>query len=381
MDARPLFEGLGAGAWLNCAHQGPLPTVAADVATRSIADKMSPWRIDDATFSAVPARLRAALAELIGADPDDVVLGNSTTYGLDLLAHGLPWRPGDEVLLVEGDFPATVFPWLPLRARGVKVRLIRPDGGRLSAEQLAAELTPDTRVFCSSWVFSFTGHAVDVEGLGRVCRDADVTFVVNGSQAIGARPLDVADSAIDALVSCGSKWLCGPYATGFSWLRPELRRRLTWQPAYWLTHQLATNRMSEPDYTLADVGAPAHDVFCTANFFNFPAWTASIELLLQLGKDEIAAHDQGLVERFINGLDALPYQLLSPRNEPERSTLIFLSHLDPELNPAIHQALLEAEVHVALRDGNLRVSPHLYNTPADIDWLVETLNNVASRPR
>jgi selenocysteine lyase/cysteine desulfurase len=91
-------------------------------------------------------------------------------------------------VLVDGDFPATVVPWLPLAERGVRVRLLEPEGGVLEAGQLEAELGPATRLFCTSWVFSFTGQKVDLAALGRVCRRAGVTFVVNGSQAVGAVP-------------------------------------------------------------------------------------------------------------------------------------------------------------------------------------------------
>src|SRR4029450_13497081 len=99
------------------------------------------------------------------------------------LVRGVDWRAGDEVLLVDGAFPATIVPWLPLAERGVRVRLLRPQGGVLDADQLAAELTPATRLFCTSWVFSFTGYAVDLAALGQVCRRAGVTFAVNAPPA------------------------------------------------------------------------------------------------------------------------------------------------------------------------------------------------------
>ena len=236
VDAAGDFGGFDGRAWLNCAHQGPLPLVAVAAAERALADKAAPHRMGDEAFAEVPRRLKDVLGRLVGVPAEEVILGNSTTYGLQLLVQGVDWRAGDEVLLVDGDFPATIVPWLPLAERGVRVRLLRPEGGVLDAGQLEAELTPATRLFCTSWVFSFTGHAVDLAALGRVCRRAGVTFVVNGSQAVGARPLDLAELPVDALVSCGFKWLCGPYGTGFCWLAPDLLASLTYRPAYWLGH-------------------------------------------------------------------------------------------------------------------------------------------------
>ena len=170
LDVAGDFGGFDERAWLNCAHQGPLPRVAVAATERALADKAAPHRIGDEAFTDVPRRLKDGLGRLVGVPADQVILGNSTSYGLHLLVQGVPWRQGDEVLLVDGDFPATIVPWLPLAERGVRVRLLRPEGGRLEAGQLEAELTPATRLFCCSWVFSFTGHTVDLAAVGQVCR-------------------------------------------------------------------------------------------------------------------------------------------------------------------------------------------------------------------
>jgi cysteine desulfurase/selenocysteine lyase len=375
LDVAADFGGFEGRAWLNCAHQGPLPRVAVAAAGRAVADKAAPHRIADEAFAEVPRRLKAALGRLVGVPADQVILGNSTSYGLHLLVQGVPWRDGDEVLLVDGDFPATVVPWLPLAERGVRVRLLRPEGGRLEAGQLEAELSPATRLFCTSWVFSFTGQAVDLAALGRVCRRAGVSFVVNGSQAVGAAPLDLAALPVDALVGCGFKWLCGPYATGFCWLHPDLLASLAYRPAYWLAHLAQDDLGQETAYRLRpDLGAAAWDVFGTANFLDFQPWTASVEYLLGLGIDRVAAWDQALVERFLRGLDPDRHQLLSPREGPGRSTLVLLGHRRPDRNADLHRRLTAAGVDVAFRAGHLRVSPHLYNTPADLDRALEVLD-------
>jgi cysteine desulfurase/selenocysteine lyase len=375
LDAAGDFGGFDGRAWLNCAHQGPLPLVAVAAAERALDDKAAPHRMGDEAFAEVPRRLKDALGRLVGVPAEEVILGNSTSYGLSLLVQGVDWRAGDEVLLVDGDFPATIVPWLPLAERGVRVRLLRPEGGMLDAGQLEAELTPATRLFCTSWVFSFTGHAVDLAALGQVCRRAGVTFVVNGSQAVGARPLDLAELPVDALVSCGFKWLCGPYGTGFCWLAPDLLASLTYRPAYWLAHLGQDDLRQETAYQLRDdLGAAAYDVFGTANFLTFRPWTASVEYLLGHGIDRVAARDQGLVGRFLQGLDPDRYRLASPGQGPRRSTLVVFGHHRPERTPELYRRLEAAGVDVAFRRGRLRVSPHLYNTEADLDRALEVLD-------
>ncbi|HET9559884.1 MAG TPA: aminotransferase class V-fold PLP-dependent enzyme, partial [Actinomycetota bacterium] len=126
LDVAGDFGGFDGRAWLNCAHQGPLPLVAVAVAERALADKAAPHRMGNEAFAEVPRRLKDALGRLAGVPAEEVILGNSTTYGLQLLVQGVDWRDGDEVLLVDGDFPATIVPWLPLAERGVRVRLLRP---------------------------------------------------------------------------------------------------------------------------------------------------------------------------------------------------------------------------------------------------------------
>jgi selenocysteine lyase/cysteine desulfurase len=363
--------------WLNTAHQGPLPRPAVAAARDALADKAAPARIADDAFFELPQRLKRGLARLVGADPADVVLGNSTTYGLHLLAHGLPLQAGDEVLLVDGDFPASVTPWLALERRGIRVRLISPRSRPLSAAQLEAELSPRTRVFCSSWVFSFTGEAVDLAALGAVCRSAGVTFVVNGSQGVGARLIDVGSLSIDALVSCGFKWLCGPYATGFAWLRRELTERLDYRQAYWLSQMSGSDLANEMSYELRDdLGASEYDVFCTANFLNFAPWAAAVELLLDRGIEAVAEHDQRLVGRVVDGLADSEWELVSPAQQPDRSTLVLIRHRQPERTRRAFDALAAEGVDVALRGDCIRMSPHLHNSDADIDRALDVLTGV-----
>ncbi|MFP3941552.1 MAG: aminotransferase class V-fold PLP-dependent enzyme [Thermoanaerobaculia bacterium] len=397
-EPREQFQALGERVWLNTAHQGVLPDAAAEAARAAVAWKQRPWELTQERFSGVPGALRSTLARLLGAPEEEVVLANSSSYGLHLLANGFPWRSGDEVLLVRGDFPSTILPWLGLERRGVAVRFLEPRGPAVTAEEVAAHLGPRTRVLCTTWVHSFTGHAIDERAVGEACRARGVRFVLNASQGVGARPLPVADLPLDAVTGVGFKWLCGPYGTGFCWVRSELLAQLEHNQLYWLAFQTAGDlegggpdgppdegpgapRQSpagagpavDPD-RVRELGARRYDVFGTANFFNFSAWTAALEVVLDHGVEAIAAHDQALVERLIAGLDEGRFELTSPREGPERSTLVFLTHRDPAENRAVHRRLRDAGVHCALRRGRLRLSPHLYNTPEDVDRALEVLH-------
>lgn len=365
--------------WLNCAHQGPLPRIAADEAHEAISWKVAPYKLTSERFNSVPARLRSALARLVGASTDEIVLGNSASYGLHLLANGIPWRQGDEVLVVAGDFPSDILPWLRLEKLGVRVQRLSPKDHLPDPVELRKAISPRTRLFCTTWVHSFSGFAADLVGLGLVCRENGVTFVVNASQGLGARPLDVRAVPVDAVISVGFKWLCGPYGTGFSWIKPELLESLQYNQRYWLAEMTADDLGRKNNEVHLPKGPPSartYDVFGTANFFNFKPWASSVEYLLKQGIDRIAAYDQELVDQFIGDLDLKMYDLASPRIGRARSTLVFISHRDPARNDEIQMRLKEAGIEVAYRKGKLRLSPHLYNTSADIQKALDVLHAV-----
>lgn len=281
MSGAAALDGFGDFAgrtWLNTAHQGALPLSAAQEAQEAVTWKLAPHELTGARFDGVPRRLRTALGAIINAPPDDIVLGNSASYGLHLIANAYPWHAGDEVIVMSGDFPSDILPWLMAERRfGARVVRIRPRDHVIAPKELEAAITPRTKLFCTTWVHSFSGYAISLEALGEICRTRGITFVLNVSQALGARRIDIEQAPVDALACAGWKWLCGPYSTGFCWIAPNLRDRLQRVKAYWLATQTAAdlgNEIRDPEIRDA-LRARDFDVFGTANFFNFKPWAAA----------------------------------------------------------------------------------------------------------
>jgi cysteine desulfurase/selenocysteine lyase len=377
----PGFGDFAGHIWLNTAHQGALPLAAAEAARDAIAWKIMPFELTQMRFDSVPMRLRTALGQLVNAPAEEIILANSASYGLQLIASAYPWSEGDEVLVMHGDFPSDILPWLLLeRLHGIKVVQIHPHGRVVEPDELRAVVTPRTRLFCTTWVHSFSGFAVDFDALGAICREHGIRFVLNGSQALGARPLDLSAAPIDAFISVGFKWLCGPYGTGFAWIRPEFRQQLRPIKAYWLAMQTVEDLGNEVmEAQLREgLGARAYDVFGTANFFNFVPFAIAVEQLTHLGLGRVHDHDQALVSRFLEGIDRKFYTITSPNDPgPRRSTLVFFSHKDKAKNRAIYEALARARIHVAFRGGSMRLAPHLYNALDDIDRTLSALHDFA----
>ncbi|QIB77795.1 aminotransferase class V-fold PLP-dependent enzyme [Haloferax volcanii] len=360
--------------WLNCADQGPLPKRAVEAVDDAVTLKRAPHRVPEQAFREVPAGVKRALGTLINASPDEIILGNSFSYGLHLLIHGLEWNEGDEVILVEGDFPATILPWRLLESQGVQLRFVDAECSTPLTQQLAETATPRTRAVCTTWVDSFTGRRLDIDEIGTVCHEHDVLFVLNGSQGVGARPIDVSRTPVDVLISCGYKWLCGPYGTGFTWLTPEVLDALGPVNAYWLSMQAGTTLDEMQNLSLdTELGASGYDVFGTANFNNFMPWTAAVEYLTGIGIEQISAHGERLVGQLIEGAESSSFEVVTPEDPQRHANIVVLSHSSESVARETHRALADAGIHTALREGNIRVSPHVYNTHAEIDGLVERL--------
>jgi selenocysteine lyase/cysteine desulfurase len=211
--------------------------------------------------------------------------------------------------------------------------------------------------------------------LAAECHERNVRVVVNGTQAVGAVPVDVGSLGIDALSASGFKWLCGPYATGFAWLSPTLRDMLEPIQSYWLAQPdgaaIDLGAQTEPQLR-DDLGARGYDVFGTANFFNFAPWLASLELLLGHGPDVIAEHDALLVATLVDGLRERGCRVLTPAEPAARAAIVSFDGATEPAEVTVAR-LARAGVDVAARGGHVRVSPHLHNTIGDIERLLAAL--------
>lgn len=361
--------------WLNAASEGPLPKVAAEALKEAVYWKSAVHQLDIPKFIKVPVELKKNIAELLNVESRDVILGSSASYGLHILANGLQWQAGDEVVVMQNDFPSNIIPWLGLQRKGVLVKQIKPKERMLSPEEIQKEITSQTRLICLSHVHSFSGHQLDVEGVSKLCQKNNIRFVLNIVQSLGNRPLDVSAMNVDAVVAVGYKWLCGPYGTGFCWIKKEFRRLLDSNLAYWSSYLSEEELMSEgPISYKAQDSARKYDTFGTANFFNFVPLTAAIRYWLDIGLKQVQEHNQFLINYLIKHLDQSKYEIVSPITPDKRTNLFVFSHHDSNQNEAVVKALAINKIHPALWKGNIRFSPHIYNTDQEIKKVLTILN-------
>ena len=366
------FEGV---AYLNAAGESPLPRISVRAVQAALEWKKYPHQLSDSAYFELPNRIRASVARLIGGQPEEIALTTGASGGLAAVAAGLDWKPEDEVLMARGEFPAHLSTWMPLEAASrLRVKVITPANRFLTAEDFLAAIGPRTRLVSTSLVRFDDGVLLDAARVAEACHAVGAYLLLDVSQCAGAMPLDVRSLGADFLVSAGYKWLLSPYGTGFFWARGDLIEQMRVGPFYWAALEGAAefHTLSFRQWKLAR-GARRWDSPETASFFNLSAMDASLEFLLRVGVETVWEHNRRLIGEMIARLPLDRCVLASPGDPAARGPYACVAARSAEKTAALYQKLRQANVIVSLREGALRVAPHLYNTERDIDQLLAVL--------
>lgn len=328
--------------WLNTASYG-LPPTRAWEALQAALDEWRAGRGSWERWGDAVERARAAFARIIGVDRADVCVGAQVSQLLAPIAAAVP--DGATVLVPEVEFTSNVFPWAVHAARGVVVRTA-PVG------KLAGSIDPDVDVVSFSLVQSATGEIADLPAIAGAARAAGAWVVVDATQAAGWLPFDA--TLADAVVVGAYKWLMAPRGTGFAYLRPSLRERMTPLVAGWFAGDDVHDSYYGLPLRLAR-DARAYDLS--------PAWhpwvatAPALDLVEELGVRAVHDHNVGLANRFLRGL-----------GRPDGDSAIVTVEV-----PEAQARLERAGVRAAVRAGRVRASFHIYTTESDVDMALEAL--------
>jgi len=338
---------------------------------------MAEWAEDfatngDAFYPPWAARIedtRRRAAALLGALPEEIALIPNTTSGINLVAEGFPWQPGDNVVIPENEFPANVYPWLHLAWRGVETRRVRAPAGRTPIELLADACDARTRIVSVSWVAYSSGWRHDLDQLADMVHRRGALLMVDGIQALGVFPLDVRRTPIDFLAADGHKWLLGPEGAGVFFVRREHLDRLRPTGVGW-NSVVGSLDFSRIDLSLKPSAARYEGG--SANVAGLAALGASLELLGRYPTEAIARRVVEVTDVACQRLEAIGAVVLSDRTQSHRSGIVVfeLPGRDPE---AVRRRCLERRVVLSCRAGRLRISPHAYTDSSDLDRLMESL--------
>lgn len=354
--------------YFNHAATGPFSTLLVNAINKILKEK-SERNIDDFnSFKDVAVETKSIIASMLNTVPERLAFTDNTTNGLNFLAQSIQWKKGDRILLNDIEFPANVYPFLNLKRIGVEVDFVKSDNGKVTADMIIDAIKPGTKLISVSYVQFLSGYRIDLEKIGKHCKDNDIIFSVDAIQALGAVKLDVEKSNIDFL-SCGTqKWLLGFQGLAFIYLNEKLQRKIIPANIGWLSVNNAWNLL---DYQI-DLKTTA-DVFQggTINALGVYALNASLKLFNDFNFNEVEKRVLENSKYFLTKLASIGINgLLLNSNESELAGIVTIKIKDPDL---VVKKLEQNKIICSQRVGMIRFSPHFYNIFDEIDRVVDVL--------
>lgn len=360
--------------YLDHASTGACSKATTDVVTEYARLRHEPHRLRPEHFFTTLQQSRELVAQLIGATPDEIALTTNTSHGLNLAAFALPLGPGDEILTVDREFPANVFPWMK-RAERTGASIVRlpcvDDVPDVAALLEAIATRPRVKVVAISWVSFCSGARIDLDAVGQACRARGIWFVVDAIQGLGALPLDVRRTPIDIL-SCGAqKWLQSPWGSAFTYVRRELITQLEPPVVGWMSTRGSDDLFNMLTYEPAWFDDARRFEVITLAFPDFAGMNASLRLFLELGVPKIAEHIASHGDRLVAFCDAHPeIRLVTPRARASRAGVFAVQPPDV---PGTSARLKAHGMMHSVREGCVRLSPHWYTTLAQWEQVLGVL--------
>jgi len=368
-EMRALYPIARRYAYLDHAAIAPLATPVRST-IEVFLGRLTEEPFDLAPWERFRSQVRGRIAELLAVGPESIAFTKNTTSGLGLVAVGLDWEAGDNIVGVDREFPANIYPWMGLKRKGVELRLYRAEQGRIDVKALVRLCDQRTRVLAISAVQFWSGFRTDLAALSTVLKGRDILLVVDAIQAAGALRLDLRATPVDFLCAGAQKWLLGPIGVGFAYVGPRMLERLT--PVTIGTDSVVRDEeYFEYDLTLKPDARRFEEA--APNYPGILGMGAAINLLLRAGLPAVEDAVLRLADRLRDELPTRGYELvLKPMSPSERSGIVSFRH--PRMVPAeLHTRLREAGVIISLRGDFLRASPHYYNSDEDLDRLLEAL--------
>jgi selenocysteine lyase/cysteine desulfurase len=309
--------------------------------------------------------LRQAAARLINTSPSEIAIVKNTSEGISTVALGLDWKAGDRVIVFQEEFPANLYPWMRLESKGVRLTWLSV----YDPIEKIADAIPGARLLAISYVNYLSGYRVDLQTIGELCRRYDCFFFLDAIQGMGAFPIDVEARQIDALAADGHKWMLGPEGNGILYVRSK------WLDAIEPVEFGWTNPAGYADYSSRDMTlrADAGRYECgTLNTIGCFGQKAALEFLLELGVENIAAAVDSVASQLEAGVREKGYEVMINRTATTGSGIVSFRH--PSIDSrAIVSDLKQTRILAAPRQGWIRMAPHFYISPDDIEQVLRTL--------
>ncbi len=361
-DEFPVTQNL---IYLNHAAVSPLPRRTA-VAMQGLAqDALDFGSLHYDRWLDTYEATRVAAAQLIGAQRNEIALMKNTSEGISTVARGLDWRPGDRIVAFREEFPANYYPWLRMESQRCTVDWLSAND---PLEKIEIACT-GAKLLAISFVQYLSGFRADLNAIGQICQRRHCFFFVDAIQGLGAFPLNVEAAHIDALAADGHKWLLGPEGCGILYVRKSRQDSIFPQEFGWTT-VAGYNDYASRDMTLRqDAGRYECGTLNTIGCYGL---LSSIQLLLEAGIEQVSLTVQKLADRLSIGAMNKGYQLLGDRTPENGAGIIAIQKPGIDSRKVVHD-LKQRGILAAPRQGWVRLSPHFYISPEEIDRVIDAL--------
>lgn len=375
INIRNQFPILSQYAWLMNSGRTPLPLIV-----RSALDDIQQLLSSDVALALIvmedkAQKARKNIAEIIGAQPNDIAFFGSATEAINVIAHSIPFKYGGNIVIPRPEFPGLVYPWIPLQEKGVEIRYVNYDSNDTNfTEKIVDAIDVNTQAVVSSHVNWNSGFKLNLNQIGNYCWDKNIYFVVDASQSMGVLNINVKTARISALVSRTDKWMLAPSGISCLYINNEYHNKL--KPGlmgYFGIEEIESKAAKlEFDYPVNLKGSARRFELGSPNDIGLVGLEASTSWILKIGIIKIEERVRNLISQLVYGLNNKGYKLFSPQNENEQSAIVafFVSNYFE-----IEKRILNAGVITGGSEvlSIIRPSPHFFNDESDINLLLESL--------
>lgn len=361
--------------FFNSAYFGPSPFRAKETITKAMERELDPsfYAYDD--WMSISEKLRVKFAKLLGVSPDTITHSTSSSDVINIIANGYDFKAGDRVAAINKDYPSNILPWM-LAERHGKFKFDMIDLGSEVVPTIAwleKHLKPQTKIFNVSWVTFDTGKKINILEIGKYLKSKGILFVVDGTQAYGGLSLSQDEiDVIDVLTVSSYKWMLGPYGHAFAYFNQKAQDSIYHLNANWILSPNSKQVYNLLDYTTETLpGARQYDRGQAANLLCSGCLEGSLDFLLEVGLKNIEAHNREIRDYFLANYPKEKYSLVTPLEHMGNIVCLKSVSID---SLAIEKEFKNRNIDVSIRQGNIRLSFHIFNTKAQVDELIKGMD-------
>jgi selenocysteine lyase/cysteine desulfurase len=361
-DQFPVTENL---IYLNHAAVAPVSRRCGDAMGAFAEESVLFGSLYYSNWMATYETIRAFASRMINAKPSEIAIVKNTSEGISTVATGIRWRRGDVIVAFREEFAANYLPWKKLESEGVEIRWL----SIFDDIELIDRAAAGARLLTISYVQYLSGYRIDLLKIGEICARRGCFYFVDAIQGMGAFPIDVEAARIDALAADGHKWMMGPEGCGVLYVRQSRQDEIEPVQLGW------TNFAHYADYASRDMtlrGDAGRYESGTMNTIGCYGLRAALDLLLEIGVENIGREVQAHADRIRSAAEWLGYECLGPRTPACGAGIVAIRHPSTEAHVVVRK-LKEKNIIVTARQEWVRISPHFYHLPEQIETLIENL--------